>query len=289
MMGVLQRFKQDLRRIGKNLRGKKRRAEERWLAEQTLRLHQESYLLQVLQHARYAEPGRLARHEHQVFSQNGEDGIVAAIFHRIGASTKTFLEIGAGSGLENNTTFWLMQGWRGFWVEGGARYVQKIERRLAGPLADGRLNLIRTFVSAENVAGTLRDAGVPEDIDLFSLDIDRNTYWIWAALPGLRARVVVVEYNAAYPPDCDWKVPYNPARMWDNTSYFGASLKAFELLGRTFGYCLVGCDLSGSNAFFVRQDLVGNHFTAPFTAENHYEPPRLFLLRTHGYPRAASD
>jgi hypothetical protein len=28
------------------------------------------------------------------------------------------------------------------------------------------------------------------------------------------------------------------------------------------------------NAFFVRNDLLGDHFTAPYTAENHYEPFR---------------
>jgi len=289
MLGVFQRFTQDLTRIGKKLRRRKSRDQERWNAAQALRLQQESYLLQLLKELRYAEPGRLARHEHQVFSQNGEDGIVAEIFRRIGVSTRTFLEIGAGSGLENNTTWWLMQGWRGYWVEGGEPYLRKIERRLSAPLADGRLTLLRTFVTAENVANVLRDGGVPEEMDLFSLDIDRNTYWIWAALPRLRARVVVVEYNSAYPPECDWKVPYDPTRVWNNTTFFGASLKAFELLGREFGYCLVGCDLTGSNAFFVRQDLVGNHFAAPFTAENHYEPTRLFLLRTQGYPRCTAD
>jgi hypothetical protein len=289
MLGVFQRFKHDLSRIGKNLRRGKARDQDRWIAAQTLRLQQESYVHDLLQDTKYAEPGRLARHEHQVFSQNGEDGIVAEIFRRIGVSTRTFLEIGAGSGLENNTAWWLMQGWRGFWVEGGARYLRKIQRRMSAPIADGRLTLVRTFVSAENVAGTLRDAGVPEEIDLFSLDIDRNTYWIWAALPRLGARCVVVEYNSTYPPHCDWKVPYDPARVWNNTSFFGASLKALELLGHKFGYALVGCDLTGSNAFFVRQDLVGSHFAAPFTAENHYEPMRLFLLRTHGYPRCAGD
>ena len=61
-------------------------------------------------------------------------------------------------------------------------------------------------------------------------------------------------------------------------SPFGASLKAFEILGRQFGYSLVGCDILGINAFFVRDDLIDDHFASPFTAENHYDPPRYGLL-----------
>jgi hypothetical protein len=288
MFSTLHHFKHNLARLGKNFRPRKTPDEQR-VAAQLVRLQQEAYLVELLKNPRYAEPGRLTRHEHQVFSQNGEDGIVGEIFRRIGTGTRTFLEIGAGSGLENNTTFWLMQGWRGWWVEGGARYLNKIHRRLPAPIADGRLTLLPAYATVQNVQGLLDAAGVPEEIDLFSLDIDRNTYWIWAALPRLRARLIVVEYNATYPPACDWKVPYDADRAWNDTSYFGASLKAYELLGRQFGYCLVGCDLTGTNAFFVRQDLVGNHFPAPFTAENHYEPLRLFLLRTHGYPRCFDD
>ena len=38
----------------------------------------------------------------------------------------------------------------------------------------------------------------------------------------------------------------------------------------------MGCDLCGVNAFFVRNDLLGDHF--PYTAENHYEPFRFNYL-----------
>jgi len=38
-------------------------------------------------------------------------------------------------------------------------------------------------------------------------------------------------------------------------------------LGRQFGYSLVGCEFVGSNAFFVRDDLLAGKFAEPFTAE----------------------
>ena len=54
-----------------------------------------------------------------------------------------------------------------------------------------------------------------------------------------------------------------------------ASLAAFERLGRERGYALVGCDFTGTNAFFVRADLAEGKFLAPFDAATHYEPSRL--------------
>jgi hypothetical protein len=54
-------------------------------------------------------------------------------------------------------------------------------------------------------------------------------------------------------------------------------------------YSLVGCDLGGTNAFFVRNDLLGDKFAAPFTSENHYEPPRYFLIRREAHSTAFSD
>ena len=60
-------------------------------------------------------------------------------------------------------------------------------------------------------------------------------------------------------------------------------LGALEALGREKGCCLVGCSLAGVNAFLVRADLVGDKFCAPFTAENHYEPPRYALAGSFGH------
>jgi hypothetical protein len=51
------------------------------------------------------------------------------------------------------------------------------------------------------------------------------------------------------------------------------------------GYCLVGCNITGTNAFLVRKDLVADHFLEPFTAENHYEPARYYLTSfSSGHP-----
>jgi hypothetical protein len=253
------------------------------------RVHHEEFVWRLLQQDRYATSKRLNRYEHQVFSQNGEDGIIREVFRRIGPGDRVFLEIGV-EGPQNNTTFLLTQGWRGYWIEGDPRSAARIRRAFRKPLAEGRLTLLQSVVTMENIAESLRRLEVPAQIDLLSLDVDRNTYWILSAvLPVVRPRVLVVEYNATYPPDVEWKVEYDGTRWWNGTSYYGASLKAYEALCRRYGLNLVGCDLHGVNAFFVREDLCGDRFEEPFTSEAHYEPVRYYLIRTEGHPPCFSD
>lgn len=254
-----------------------------------VRAGQELFLQALLRQERYLDPKGLARHEHQVYSQGGEDGIIREIFRRVGVQDRFFVEVGVGDGLENNTTFLLGQGWRGVWVEGGDDAARAASINFRRDLSDKNLTLIKTFVTAENLAASLAGAGVPEQFDLLSMDIDLNTYWIWPALSHLRPRVVVVEYNATFPPSVDWKAGYDPSGWWDRSFHFGASLKAYELLGRRLGYTLVGCDLSGINAFFVRDDLCGDRFVTPSDAETHYEPARYWLIRTGGHRRGLGD
>lgn len=235
---------------------------------------------------RQAEPGRLGRHEAQVFSQSGEDGILQEIFRRIGAERRTFVEFGAGDGGANNTTLLLQSGWRGVWVEASDASCRRITAALGGPIRDGALTLHQAFLTPETVASELRSAGADDTPDLLSIDVDGNDYWLWRALAGLRARVVAVEYNAHYPPPVRWVMPYDPDHQWRGDSYFGASLESLAALGEELGYVLVGCTLVGTNAFFVRRELAGDRFAAPFSAENHYEPARFFLIGNAGYRRA---
>ncbi len=258
-------------------------------AAQTALLQHQFVASQLLHNPRYQDPRRLQRFEHQVYSQNGEDGVIAEIFRRIGSPARTFVEIGVGDGMENNTTYLLMQGWRGGWLEADANSISRIQNAFREKLQSKQLALQQTLVTAENVAASVEQLQAGLEPDLLSIDVDRNTWYIWQALSNVRARLVVVEYNSLYPPNQDWKVPYHPEKVWNGTAHFGASLKAYEELGRTLGYALVGCEMFGANAFFVRSDLVGESFTEPFTAENHYEPPRYWLGRRNGHPRCLSD
>ncbi len=244
---------------------------------------------QLLANPRYSDPKRLNKWEHKVFSQAGEDGIIAEIFRRIGTTNRLFVEFAAGDGVENNTRYLLSLGWRGLWIEAHPGYIDEIVKKQSRAIEEGTLRLLHEFVTAENIESLFKKADVPEEFDLLSIDIDGNDYWTWKEIGRYHPRVVVIEYNAIFPPGCEWVMEYAPDTTWDGTSNYGASLTALEVLGAHKGYKLVGCNLGGVNACFVRDDLVGDNFCGPFTAENHYEPPRYCLTaRAAGHPRGPS-
>ncbi len=247
----------------------------------------ESYLQENLyNNPKYKEQKRLARYEHKGFSQHGEDGIIEEIFHRIGTTSRFFVEFGCGKhGTENNSLLLLLKGWQGIWMECNAVHVKRIKDKFRSLVENKKLAVCPAFVTSENVNEIFTDLNVPKEFDLLSIDIDGNDYWVWQALGEFSPRLVVIEYNAIFPASMKWVMKEDKSYRWDGSSHFGASLKSMELLGAQKGYKLVGCDFCGVNAFFVRQDLVGDHFLTPFTSENHYEPPRYFLERQAGHPR----
>jgi hypothetical protein len=238
----------------------------------------QSFTQSYLATPRSSEELRLLRSGRKVYSQNDEDGIIAEIFRRIGVESRRFVEIGAADGLENNTVWLLLQGWSGTWIEGQPSLATRIREKFSPLVASGRLTVLNEFVDRES-ARRLEHNGLFTGIDLLSLDIDGNDYHVIAALEKLAARVVVVEYNAKFPPPHKFIMKYNSAKSysWDLTDYHGVSLEAWNDIFREKGYALVGCNVTGVNAFFVRQDLVPGKFCEPFTAENHYEPARYWL------------
>jgi len=247
----------------------------------------EIYLERKLLHAKYKDSKRLNNYEYQVLSQNGEDGIIYEIFRRIGTKTKYFVEFGVGNGVENNTAYLLLQGWKGTWIEGSEIYCNAITNQYKEMIKRGFLKIKHAFIKRDNIIDLFADLNIPREFDLLSIDIDGNDYWIWQTLSFYTPRLVVVEYNASLGPHIEWVMPYNGEHVWNGNvgNYFGASLNSFDLLARSLGYSLVACNLTGANAFFVRNDCLKDNFQEPFTSENHYEKPMYILERQLGHKR----
>lgn len=226
---------------------------------------------------RHQDPKSLVKHGFKVYSQTDEDGIIQEIYRRIGVGQTTFIEFGCGSGVENNTVYLLLQGWTGLWMDSHKGNVEKLTQTFEPFLKAGRLRLKQAMVTRENINELL--AHEPKDVDLISIDIDMNDYWVWGAIECIRPRVVVIEYNASLRPPAALVVPYLSDRRWTGTNYFGASLTALEQLGAAKGYALVGCGITGVNAYFVRRDLLADKFSEPYTAEHHYQPPNYSLFQ----------
>lgn len=221
---------------------------------------------------------------YKVYSQNDEDGIIEEIFNRIGTANKVFIEFGVQNGLESNTHYLLFKGWKGLWIEGDDNFVCEINKKFNPVIKSGKLKVLNAFITKDNIDYLFESQHIKGEIDLLSIDIDGNDYYIFESVTIVKPRVIVIEYNGKIPPDCEWIMPYNEYHIWDCTDKHSASLKSYELLGREKGYQLVGTNINGVNAFFVRKDLVGNQFLEPATAEHLYNPLRLYLKHDIGHP-----
>jgi len=183
---------------------------------------------------------QLHAHERRVTSQNGEDGILEALFELIGTTNRHAVEFGAGIGPSECNSLRLVDedGWTPTWWDG------------ADQPPDSRVRQV--FVTADNINALLVDHAVPERPDLISIDIDSNDYWILDALDErLTPRVLVIEYNASLGPTDRLTVAYDPAFVWEVNDYFGASLAALAAAASRRDLALIGCDSLGINAFFV--------------------------------------
>lgn len=189
-----------------------------------------------------------------LYAQGTEEAILARLMARIAPTTRHCVDIGASDGLRNSNTALLLreQGWQGLLVEASAYRYDKLRANYG---AAGNVQLRREQVQPDTVDALLREAGVPEDFDLLSLDIDGNDYWVWQGLTAFQPRIVAIEYNPYYAPPERWVMCFNPEHAWDGSTYYGASLESLYHLGQRKGYELVCCDDMGNNAFFVRRDL----------------------------------
>jgi hypothetical protein len=252
-----------------------------------LRIQNELLKHSLLNNPKYLEPNRLELHGFKVYSQNDEDGIIQEIFKRIGTTSKTFIEFGVGDGMQNNTAYLLMQGWRGHWIEGRSSYVAKVKKVYKRAIDRGQLFVENTFITKDNI-NSLLAKHFSGEIDLLSIDIDGNDYYMWENINCINPRVVVVEYNAKFPPPCSSVMEYDETHQWDESDKMGMSLQAATDLGASLGYQLVGTNLNGVNAFFVRKDILRENKTAlfplPATAENLYNPACYFLNFISGHP-----
>ena len=225
-------------------------------------------ILQVLLRQQYrdlarrgAELPEFADVEFRTYSQNGEDGILLYLFSLLGTTNRTVVEICAGDGYECNAANLLINhGWKGLLVDGDAAQVAS-GRQFYATCRNTWIappTFVHEWITAENVNGSVARQGFGGSIDLLSLDLDGNDYWIWKALDCVIPRVVIIEFNNACGPDRSLTIAYRPDFRLDLSCRpyrCGASLTALTKLARSKGYRLVGTDSRGVNALFVRDGL----------------------------------
>lgn len=220
-------------------------------------------------------------HGFKCFSQNNEDGILLYVFSKIGATDRRFVEFGIQDGRQCNTAnLSLNFGWRGLLMDADAEGIESARRYytdLIGAAAQ-EIRFKQCFVTAENINAVLNESGITGEIDLLSIDIDGNDYWVWKAITTISPRVVVIEYNASLGAERSATISYNADLIPDASSlYRGASLQALTKLAREKGYVLIGCEANGVNAFFVRRDVAQGKFAEISVTDAYFPNARLIM------------
>ena len=189
-----------------------------------------------------------------IYSQGCEEGMVERVFELVPPRRKFCVELGASDGLRNSNTAKLVRhaGWSGVMIEGSDYRFGKLRDHYRDA---ANVRLVHQIVQPGAVERVFAEAGVPEDLDLLSIDIDGNDYWVWRAIERYRPQLLVIEYNPYYAPPQRWVMRFNPDHAWDGSTYYGASLESLVALGKQKGYELICCDRQGNNAFFVEASL----------------------------------
>ncbi len=195
----------------------------------------------------------------RTFSQFEEDGILLYLFAAIGTHKRTFVDIGSADGINSNCANLAMNfGWNGLFIDGsqanierGKKFYEKHPDTWAYPP-----KFVRAFVQRENINELIESAGFRGVIDLLSIDIDGNDYWIWDALNVIEPRVVIVETHIEFgmrsivvPYDKDYSYPGK------HPDYHGASPVAMAKLAGKKGYRLVGANSYGFNTIYIKKGI----------------------------------
>ena len=217
---------------------------------------------------------QLTDHEYSIFSQNGEDGIIAFLSGGLTGCRRRFLEIGTSDGAENNSMYLLKRGWSGLGLDMDEGNIKRYVQRLGNSALAQRVRLGVVKVGWDNSPWVLEEFGEMAP-DFFSLDIDSVDYYVAYRMLqlGFRPSIVCVEYNAflgrepvtvMYDHDFS-RHRYDPQRGL----YFGVSVAAWRHLFAQYGYTFCGVDTAGVNAFFALPERFEPGFLSSFTGAEH--------------------
>ena len=220
----------------------------------------------------------LHKYRHNVYSQNGEDGVIKEIMRRLDITSGWFCEFGAWDGKHLSNTFNLLEhGWKGVYIEGDINRFKDLQTNSAK--FKDNLHLICEYVASSGDASLdslLSSTPIPKDFELLSIDIDSDDYNVWAGLQNYNPLVVIIEILGSLPPDVEKiSTPSSPH----------SSFKSTVSLGRKKGYHLVAMV---GNLFFVRDDIVAKldlpsaELTAPYSLFDpswlEFEKPKTNVL-----------
>jgi hypothetical protein len=239
----------------------------------------------------FKEPvSKLSDTSYDLFTSDGEDGIILYLLDQMKDVPPFFVDIGAGDCIKGNcTTLAVHFGWQGLFIDQDSSQLAVGRSFYKHKLSSGvNIKMIEQQIRAGNINELLKKESLPGEIGLLSIDIDGNDYWVWKAVDIIRPRIVIIEAKVEFGPG-NIIVPDGDHNHHSvDKMYNGASVEALRILGKEKGYKLVGSNKSGYNLFFVREneDLpavsTADILDHPGTKESFY-PESFFTTHTFAH------
>jgi hypothetical protein len=198
----------------------------------------------------------LRQAELKVFSQNGEDGILDFLIERIAIQKPTMLEIGSGNFFECNSRFLNHLRNSSVYLVDANIDELTFKKNFRQRIVNSSIFLSEIWVSKENIRNVVDDAvKLLGTINILSVDLDGNDYWIVEAMGTMNLDIIIVEYNpilsVVEPVSTIYDPNFNRADKHYSFKYYGASLESFIEYFKINGFIFVGTTSQGTNAFFV--------------------------------------
>ena len=137
-----------------------------------------------------------------IYSQNGEDGIIEYIFNTIGIENGNFIEFGAWDGIHLSNTYNLFKkGWGGIYIEGDSNKYNKLVYNFNSFDRITCLNKMVGFKDNDNL-DLIVDESLhnKKEFDFVSIDVDGLDFFIFENFNKYLPKVVCIEVNAGHSP-----------------------------------------------------------------------------------------
>ncbi len=200
------------------------------------------FLLAIFQNQGLFTKPQLIDFSYNKYSQYGDDGIIQKIFEVIGTQSKVCVEFGASNGLflSNTANLFVNFGWKAILVERRDDLYQKMLLNVKDYDCIPLKRLIKPK-GPDSIEKILEEQGISDRIDLMSIDIDGNDYYIFEHL-HIRPRVVIIEHNPTIPALLDIYPAYGDQCL-------GCSVSALVRVAKKKCYSLVA--ITDTNSYFV--------------------------------------
>lgn len=222
-----------------------------------------------------------------IYSQNGEDGILEQILKEFEIKNGTFCEFGASNGITSSNTYNLIKHYNfsGIAIESNKSRYQECVTNYR-PFSHVQVFHGEVSYNDKNndLNAWLKRGNLPNDFDVLSIDIDCDDYYVWENLTEFKPKIVILETNPYRDPIYQ-ELPNNPSReytvdllkqWYPGRIAIGCSFISAVKLGLQKGYIPVSYT---GNITFVRRDLIHELKIFPYIISD--DPYDYITLYTH--------